>query len=133
MPATRLCRVPRLARLLGRLLPAMAVLPVLFSVSTAPVGAAPASSEAGWVGLSFATAKLGAVLESSGSDTGVSCVLSLYGTVDGARHWSRPIVFDRHASCLEANLTGHSMVVTSAGAWWVATTPAGIEPATKGV
>jgi len=49
-------------------------------------------------------------------------VLSLYTTVDGGTHWSLPIVFDRHAGCLEANLTGHSMVVTSAGTWWVATT-----------
>jgi hypothetical protein len=49
VPATRLCRVPRLARLLGRLLPAMAVLPVLFSVSTAPSAQRPqARSLTGW-------------------------------------------------------------------------------------
>ena len=122
MPTSRSRRVPRPAELLGRLLSGMAVLSVLLNVSASPVGAAPVSSESGWVGLSFATAKLGAVLESSGPDTGVSCVLSLYTTVDGGSHWSRPIMFDRHAGCLEPNLTGHSMVVTSAGAWWVATT-----------
>ena len=122
MPTSRSRRVPRPAEILGRLLSGIAVLPVLFSVSTAPAGAVPVRSESGWVGLTFAAGKFGAVLESSGPDTGVSCVLSLYTTVDGGSHWSRPIVFDRHAGCLEPNLTGHSMVVTSAGAWWVATT-----------
>ncbi len=103
MPTSRSRRVPRPAEILGRLLSGIAVLPVLFSVSTAPAGAVPVRSESGWVGLTFAAGKFGAVLESSGPDTGVSCVLSLYTTVDGGSHWSRPIVFDRHAKCLGEN------------------------------
>ncbi|MGD0873443.1 MAG: sialidase family protein [Acidimicrobiales bacterium] len=122
MAAVRSYQLQRMVRLLGRVLPGIAVLALFLYVPAVPVSAAPGTSESGWVGLAFATDRLGAVLESTGSSAGGSCVLSLYTTVDGGTHWSLPIVFDRHAGCLEANLTGHSMVVTSAGTWWVATT-----------
>ena len=122
MAAARSCQFQRMVRLLGRVLPGGAVMALLLYVLAVPVGAAPGTSESGWVGLAFATDRLGAVLESTGSSAVGSCVLSLYTTVDGGTHWSLPIVFDRHAGCLEPNLTGHSMVVTSAATWWVATT-----------
>lgn len=72
-----------------------------------------------WAGLGFAGPKMGAVVaERDEGPTGGACVLSVYATSDGGRHWAAPITLEPGPSCSDQE--SFPLAVTPSGAWFLA-------------